>query len=165
MSAPLKTGPRAQALMHHFEGLRLRAYLCPARVWTIGYGNTFYADGRPVRSGDSITHQEAKEIFAATLERLFEPGVQRAIGDAATTPAQFGAMVALAYNIGVRAFSRSKVCSLHVAGRHAEAADAFLNWTRGGGKELPGLVRRRQAERLLYLNQLAELDRMLGFGQ
>jgi GH24 family phage-related lysozyme (muramidase) len=161
-NADLKTGPRAQALMHHFEGLRLQAYQCPARVWTIGYGNTRYPDGRPVRSGDQITADEARRIFAATLTREFEPGVIRAIGDAATTPAQFGAMVALAYNIGVSAFARSQVARRHVAGNHAGAADAFGSWVRGGGQVLPGLVRRRQAEALLYLNRLAELDQMLG---
>lgn len=164
-STALKTGPRAQALMHHFEGLRLQAYLCPTKVWTIGYGNTRYPDGRPVRQGDSITADEARHIFAATLAREFEPGVIAAIGDAATTPGQFGAMVALAFNIGVGAFSRSSVCRVHVAGDYPKAADAFLAWNKGGRPRqvLPGLVRRREAERLLYIGALPEFDRAIGF--
>jgi GH24 family phage-related lysozyme (muramidase) len=158
-----RVGPRATALMHHFEGCRLKAYLCPAKVWTIGWGNTRYEDGRPVRQGDQITQSRANELFQHKLRTEFEPGVIRAIGDVPTTPAQFGAMVALAYNIGVGAFSRSRVASNHRAGRYEAASVSFMSWVRGGGKVLPGLVRRRQAERALYDARLDDFDRMIGY--
>jgi GH24 family phage-related lysozyme (muramidase) len=146
----IRTGPLAIAVMHHFEGCRLRAYLCPANVWTIGWGNTRYEDGRAVRQGDVITQARADELFLHMVRTEFDPGVRQAIGSAVTTPAQFGAMVSLAYNIGTGAFARSRVCSNHRAGKHKAAAASFMGWTRGGGRVLPGLVRRRNVERLLY---------------
>jgi GH24 family phage-related lysozyme (muramidase) len=160
-----RVGPRATALMHHFEGCKLKAYLCPAKVWTIGWGNTRYEDGRPVRQGDQITQARANELFQYKLRTEFEPGVIRAIGDAATTPAQFGAMVALAYNIGVGAFSRSRVASNHRAGRYEAASVSFMTWVRGGRplRVISGLVRRRKAERALYEARLDDFDRMIGY--
>jgi lysozyme len=146
----LRAGPLAIAVMHHFEACRLRAYKCPAGIWTIGWGDT----GPHVREGLVWTRAQADEAFRSRLAREFEPGVRQAIGAAPTTPAQFGAMVCLAYNIGVAAFSRSRVCSGHRAGRHDAAAAGFGSWTRGGGRVLPGLVRRRNVERLLYEGHL-----------
>lgn len=155
-----RIGPRAIALLHHFEACRLTAYLCPARVWTIGWGNTFYANGQAVRAGDRITQATADELFKNIL-RQFEDGVNAAAPDA--TPAQFGAMVALAYNIGLAAFRRSSVLRHHLAGNHQAAADAFRLWNKAGGKVMAGLTRRRAAERLLYLNDLPAFDRAIGY--
>lgn len=155
----MKTGPRAIALMHHFEGCKLTAYRCPAGIWTIGYGDT----GAHVKPGLVWTQAQADAAFVDRLAREFEPGVMRAIGDAATTPGQFGAMVALAYNIGVGAFSRSSVAKRHVAGDHAGAGAAFLMWNKAGGRVLAGLTRRRTAERLLYDGRLAEFDKAIGY--
>jgi GH24 family phage-related lysozyme (muramidase) len=162
-SAPAQSpriGLRARALLHHFESCRLEAYRCPAGVWTIGWGNTFYADGRPVRQGDRITQAEADALFSLIV-RQFEDGVARAAK--AGTSAQFGAMVALAYNIGLAAFRRSSVLTRHNAGDFSGAADAFRMWNRAGGKVLAGLTRRREAEMLLYLGQLAAFDKAIGF--
>lgn len=168
-----RIGPRATALIHHFESCRLTAYRCPAGKWTIGWGNTFYANGRPVQQGDTITQATADELFRTVL-RQFEDGVAAVTPEA--TPAQFGAMVSLAWNIGLGppfgrplrqgekpGFRQSEVLRHHRAGRHAEAADAFLNWVRAGGQVSRGLQRRRAAERLLYLNDLAAFDRAIGY--
>lgn len=157
----IKTGPLARAVMHHFEACQLRAYLCPAKVWTIGWGNTFYENGSKVRRGDVITQARADALFAHKLATEFEPAVIRAIGGAHTTPAQFGAMVSLAYNIGAGAFSRSTVARMHRMGNHEAAAKAFGSWVRGGGRVLPGLVRRRNVERLLYEGQLDAVERAI----
>jgi lysozyme len=151
----LKTGPLSQAVMHHFEGCKLHAYQCPAGVWTIGYGDT----GPHVHSGLVWSRHQAEMAFSARLAHEFEPGVSAAIGDAPTTPAQFGAMVCLAYNIGVGAFRKSSVCRHHVAGDHAKAAAAFMSWTKAGGRVLQGLVRRREVERALYEGRLADVQR------
>lgn len=134
------------ALIKSFEGLRLGAYLCPARVWTIGYGHT----GPDVRPGQKITEAEAEALLKGDLDR-FESGVSTALGDAPTTDNQFSAMVSLAFNVGLGAFQRSTVLRQHRAGNRQRAAAAFLMWVKGGGKTLPGLVRRRTAERNLYL--------------
>ncbi len=134
------------ALIKSFEGVRLSAYRCPAGVWTIGYGHT----GPDVRPGQTITLPEADALLRGDLDS-FASGVERALGDAPTTDNQFGAMVSLAFNIGVGAFQRSTVLRMHRAGNPQRAAAAFLLWVKGGDRTLPGLVRRRTAERALYL--------------
>lgn len=134
------------ALIKSFEGLRLTAYKCPAGVWTIGYGHT----GPDVRPGMVITTQEADALLKGDLDR-FESGVDAAIGQTPTTSNQFSAMVSLAFNIGLGAFQRSTVLRQHKTGHYNLAAAAFLMWVKGGGRTLPGLVRRRTAERALYL--------------
>lgn len=154
--APPKLDPRAIALMHHFEACKLTAYKCPADVWTIGWGDT----GPHVKPGLVWTQAQADAAFAARLEREFIPGVTKAIGDAATTSEQLGAMVSLAYNIGVNAFAGSTVAREHKAGNHSAAAAAFARWNKGGGKVLAGLVRRRAAEAALYRGDFAEVERL-----
>ncbi len=164
-----KVGPKALALMHHFEECRLVAYRCPADRPTIGWGMTYYPDGRPVRMGDRITQVQADAMFAQLLARDFAAVVDAAIGSAATTPAQFGAMVALAYNIGTgpriwlpgmkQGFRQSQVYKHHIAGKYDAAALAFGSWTKSGGKVLAGLVRRRAAEAALYRGDMADVAR------
>ena len=132
-------------LIKKFEGCRLTAYKCPAGVWTIGYGHT----GPDVKHGKSITEQEAENLLRGDLDN-FEAGVTKAIVSAATTPNQFAAMVSLAYNIGLGGFNKSTVLRKHKEGAYKSASAAFMMWVKGGGRELPGLVRRRAAERSLY---------------
>lgn len=177
-NANLRVGPMALALIHHFEQCRLAAYLDSARVPTIGWGMTYYPDGRRVRLGDRITQEQADSIGAQLLERDFAAPVRKAIGTAATTPAQFGAMVALAYNIGMgpllwlpgmkKGFRQSDVLKRHKAGDYAGAggkggdnptAGAFGGWIRAGGEVLAGLVRRRSAEAALYRSDFANVTR------
>ncbi len=74
------------------------------------------------------------------------------LNDQPTTPNMLGAMVSLAYNIGLGAFGKSSVLKNHLARRYANAAASFNLWNKGGGKVLPGLVRRRAAEAVLYLS-------------
>lgn len=140
-------------LIKQFEGCKLEAYLCPAKVPTIGYGSTF-----GVRMGDRITQEEAERRLRKDLVK-FECIVE----DALTVPAsqnQFDAMVSLCYNIGpgnpklnMPGFLTSSVLRRFLAGDIAGAADAFLMWNKGGGRVLPGLVRRRKAERELFLSE------------
>lgn len=165
-----KVGPKAFALMHHFEECRLVAYLCPADKPTIGWGMTYYPDGRKVELGDRITQEQADEMFAQLLARDFAGVVDAAIGAVPTTPGQFGAMVALAYNIGTgprvwvpgmkQGFRQSQVFKLHVAGKYDTAALAFASWNKAGGKVSAGLVRRRAAEAALYRGNMAEVTRL-----
>lgn len=153
----MKVGPVAVALLHHFERCRLTAYRCPAGIWTIGWGMTFYPDGRRVKRGDQITREQADAMFEQLLARDFAPAVLKAIGNAPVTAAQFGAMVALAYNIGVKAFRTSSVLRLHRAGQIDAAAKAFGLFNLVDGVKNRGLVRRRAAEAALYLSNFAEL--------
>ena len=163
----LKVGPKALATIHHFEQCRLRAYRDAVGIPTIGWGMTYYPDGRRVKIGDTITQAEADAMSAMIMERDFAAPVRAAVGTSPTTPAQFGAMVALAYNIGIgpklwvpgraKGFRQSQVLKLHRAGDYAGAAKAFDGWTRAGGRVLAGLVRRRAAEAALYRSDFAAL--------
>lgn len=137
-------------LLHSFEGLKLNAYLCPARVWTIGYGNTRYENGQPVRQGDVITRQRANELFANIVNREFVPGVARLV-KAPLNDNQFGALVSFAYNIGTGALGRSTLLQMVNANPNDPAIrNEFLKWNRAGGRVLNGLTRRREAEANLY---------------
>jgi GH24 family phage-related lysozyme (muramidase) len=137
-------------IVKHFEGLRLEAYECSAGVWTIGYGTTYTALG-PVKAGQRITESEAETLLASDL-RLFE----RRVHDALLVPVtqhQFDALVSFAYNVGAAALAGStllrKLHKLDLGG----AADEFLRWVRADGQVLPGLVRRRKAERAMFLGR------------
>jgi len=155
-----KIGPRATALIQHFEGCRLNAYQDSVGVWTIGWGNTFYEDGSRVQAGDSISQARADALFRLIVAR-FEAGVEKAAPVA--TAAQFGAMVSLAYNIGLLAFTGSTLLRMHNSGSYAGAAEQFPRWNKAGGRVLDGLTRRRKAERLLYLNDLPAFDKAIGY--
>lgn len=143
----MKTNPAGIALIKQFEGVKLEAYTCPAGIWTIGYGHT----GPEVHKGQVITQAEADRILVADLAK-FEKGIGAFIGTAHTTENQFAAMVALAFNIGVGAFGKSSVLRHHNQGNTELAAESFLLWNKAGGAVLPGLNRRRKAERELYLS-------------
>jgi lysozyme len=136
-------GKAGLALVKQFEGLRLTAYLCPAKVWTIGYGST----GPHVKPGMVISEADAEALLCADLSR-FEQAVAKAT-PAATQP-QFDAMVCLAFNIGIGGFLKSSVLRWHKTGEHRRAAEAFGLWNKAGGRVLPGLMRRRVAEAELY---------------
>lgn len=159
-NANLKVGPKALATIHHFEQCRLSAYRDAVGVPTIGWGMTYYPDGSRVTMGDKITQGQADDMFARILERDFAGPVRKAIGEAVTTPAQFGAQVALAYNIGIKGFTGSSVLRLHRAKAvDAEVTKAFQMWNKAGGRILNGLVRRRNAEAALYRSDFAALER------
>jgi len=103
------------------------------------------------------TQAQADARLVQDLGRLAQR-MTRACGTSSTNDNQFGAMGSLAYNIGFGAFLRSSVLRFHHAGDHHDAAAAFAAWDKGGGRVLPGLVRRRAAEAALYLT----LDAALG---
>lgn len=143
VGAGRQIGAKGLALIKEFEGLQLKAYLCPARVWTIGYGST----GPHVVPGKVITEAEADALLQRDLDR-FEDAVARAAPGA--TQNQFDAMVALAFNIGIGAFLKSSVLRHHKAGDYRSAAEAFGMWVKAAGRVLPGLQRRRAREADLY---------------
>ena len=155
-----------KALIRKFEGCSLVAYLCPSKVWTIGYGNTFYADGTPVKEGDKIDQATANQLFDIILDK-FEKQVKMLLGDTllVTLPKEaIDALVSLAYNIGTGVFAKStllkriKLNKLDFDGIEA----AFMMWVKSNGKVLNGLVRRRAAEFDMYrnavLNQYTHLE-------
>lgn len=131
------------------EGLRLAAYPDPGsrdeNPWTIGYGST----GPDIRKGVTWTKAQADARFLADIRR-FEDQVEKALAGAATTQAQFDALVHFAYNIGVGALMRSTLMRLHKAGHYDSAAREFAKWNKNDGRVLPGLVKRRELETAIY---------------
>lgn len=138
-------------LIKSFEGLHLKPYLDPIGIPTIGYGTIKYPNGKAVTMSDSaITDQQATEYLqhevnmkAAAIEKM----VKVKINDN-----EFAALTSFAYNVGTGALQGSTLLKLLNAGTDRVAvADQLLRWNKAGGKELPGLTRRRQAERSLFL--------------
>ena len=144
----MKTSHRGLALIKQFEGLRLDAYICPAGHWTIGYGHTAMAGPPPVNRGDSITTAQAEAMLIRDMKQ-YEDAVSSAV-KVPLNQGQFDALASLCYNIGIGAFRRSTLVRRLNAGAYADVPAQLMRWTRGGGKELPGLVRRRRAEAALW---------------
>ncbi len=142
----MRISQRGLELIKGFEGLRLKSYLCPANVWTIGYGST----GPHVREGMVISERDAEDLLRSDLRR-FEQGVAKFAPDC--SEGQFDALVSFAFNLGLGALARSTLIKKHKAGDHQGAAAEFRKWVMAGGVKLNGLVRRRAAERDLYLSQ------------
>lgn len=133
-------------LLKSFEGLRLNAYLDAVGVWTIGYGTT-----SGVRPGMQITALQAEEFLKRDLVRF-----ERAVAELVRVPLnedQFSALVSFTYNVGESALANSTLLKLLNRGDYRGAADQLLRWNKGDGVELPGLTRRRRAERALFLGQ------------
>lgn len=140
----------ATTLCREFEGFRAKPYLCPAGVATIGYGTTVYPDGRGVTLADPpITREHAEEILDSQLRRQFLPGVLRCCPGLVAHPAALNAVVDFAYNLGVGRLQTSTLRRCINAGDWAGASEQLMRWVRGGGRVLPGLVRRRKAEAAL----------------
>lgn len=150
MNKDLRISPAGIELVKHFEGLFLKAYKCPGNVWTIGYGHTGlkHNDGT-VRPGRVITEKEAEELLAHDLNEKYAPTVRRVV-KRRLKQHEFDALVSFHFNTG--ALSRSTLLRLLNARADGEAVGAqFLRWVRGGGRVLAGLVRRRHAERAMFL--------------
>lgn len=141
----MRTSDKGIDLIKAFEGLRLNAYRCPAGVPTIGYGHT-----KDVVMGTKITAEDAEELLRGDLE-VFEDGVAEAV-KLSLTQGQFDALVSFSFNLGVGALRKSTLLKKLNMGDIEGAADEFLKWNRAGGKVLPGLVKRRKAERELFLS-------------
>ncbi|MCO7595084.1 MULTISPECIES: lysozyme [Pseudomonas] len=140
----MRTSQRGLSLIKSFEGLRLQAYQDSVGVWTIGYGTT-----RGVRPGMSISKEQAERMLLDDVQR-FELEVQRLVS-VPLSQSQWDALVSFTYNLGAANLESSTLRRLLNAGDYAGAAEQFPRWNKAGGKVLPGLVRRRAAERELFL--------------
>lgn len=135
------------SIIKQFEGCKLSAYLCPANVWTIGYGSTTHPDGRLVKRGDVITLQQAEEYLQLEVQKRLK---QMALPYQLTDNMR-AALVSFQFNVGQAAW----ICSTlrrKVLANHEDASIKleFMKWNKASGKVLPGLTRRRQAEADLY---------------
>jgi lysozyme len=168
----VKLSKAGEDLMHKFEGFRSRPYLCPAHIWTIGYGHVLYqeqirlpvvrVEGKetpmirkemPLKPEDNRvwTKTEIDELFRTDVG-TFERGVLRLVPGVVGRQGSFDALVSISYNFGLGNLQRSTIRMRANRGDWEGAAEAFRVWTKGGGKVLPGLVKRREAEIALFLS-------------
>ena len=131
------------AIVKEHEGCRLTSYLCPAGIWTIGYGST-----REVTAGMTITQDQADGRLLLDLA-----GAGQAVASfvkVILTDNQFSALVSFVFNVGSGHFAKSTLLEKLNAGNYAAVPDELNKWRRGGGKVLDGLVVRRAAEGELF---------------
>ena len=171
----MKLSKAGADLMHRYEGCRNKPYLCPADIWTIGYGHVLYLEqiklpmvrppGKtkadipmirreyPLKPEDSRvwSKEEIEKLFADDVAS-FERGVLRLVPSVAGRQGAFDALVSISFNFGLGNLQRSTIRMKANRGDWEGAADAFRAWTKGGGKVLPGLVKRREAEIALFLS-------------
>lgn len=138
-------------LIKGFEGKRLTAYDDGVGVWTIGYGTIKYPNGVRVKKGDTCTDAQAESYLKNDLVK-FESAINRLV-KVPLNQNQFDALSSFTYNLGETNLSKSTLLKKLNAKDYAGAADQFLVWNRAGGKVLNGLVRRRDAERNLFLKK------------
>ena len=148
----MKTSDKGLALIKSFEGFSARPYLCPAGVPTIGYGATYYPDGRRVTMQDKPVSEADATAMLRSMLASYEAGVSRYVL-VPVTQGQFDALVSFAYNLGLGALNSSTLLRLLNLRDYAGAAAQFARWNRAGGKVLPGLTRRREAERKLFVGR------------
>lgn len=153
----MKISENGLKLIQEFESFVNAPYLDSARIWTIGYGSTYYPNGKPVTGRDKpITREYAETIQRHVIATDFEPVInellKKEIASGFINQNMFDAIISLTYNIGVNGFKRSSVLRLLKQGDKQNAADAFLLWNMVGGKVLRGLVKRREKERKLFLS-------------
>lgn len=139
----MKTGIEGLKLIKSFEGFRAKAYVCPTGVWTIGYGHT-----RNVYSGQSVSRYEA-EIYlqedVSEAEHVINQNVYSWLNQH-----QFDALVSFVFNVGSGNFLRSTLLRKLNSGDYTGTATQFLRWNKAEKNTLPGLTRRRLAEKKLF---------------
>ena len=135
-------------LIKSFEGLRLEAYLCPAGVWTIGYGHT-----KGVKKGMKITKEKADELLMEDLQE-FQKGVEKLTSRVKLIDNQFSALVSFAFNLGLGNLENSTLLKKVNRNPNDETIrNEFMKWIYAGGKPLEGLKRRRKHEADLYFTK------------
>jgi len=137
----------ATALCKQFEGFKGKPYLCPAGIPTIGYGSTYYSDGRKVTLNDPpISEPEAEALLLHELQYTYLPGVLRNCPILLTDEKKCNAIVDFAYNLGTGRLQTSTLKRKINEQDWDAAKEQLMFWNKGGGRVLPGLDKRRKAE-------------------
>jgi lysozyme len=156
MTAPIV--PEARKLIESFEGYhkaladgRCAPYLCSARVPTLGFGTTYYEDGRRVTLRDApITKDRASGLLSLQLAKVYAPAVDSSV-KVPMSGLMRGSLVSFSYNVGGAALRKSTLLRMVNQQRWAEVPRAFSMYRMGGGRVLAGLERRRKAEALMFM--------------
>ena len=130
-------------LIKHFEGCELEAYLCPAGVWTIGYGHT-----KDVKEGDTTTKEEADYLLQKEMIE-YESYIDDMV-DVELNQNQYDSLCAWVYNLGPSNLGSSTLLKVLNEGKYDEVPEQIKRWNKANGKVLAGLVKRREAEALLF---------------
>jgi lysozyme len=137
-------------LIKRFEGLKLKSYLCPAKIATIGYGSTMWIDSKPVKLGEVITIEGAEKLLMLDLKKR-----SAAIQNLNLNQNQFDSILSFIYNIGIGAFQRSTLLKkIKVNPNDPTIKDEFLRWVNKGSAFESGLTKRRLAEAKLYYEKM-----------
>jgi lysozyme len=140
----MRTSQKGVSLIRSFEGLRLKSYQDSVGVWTIGYGAT-----RGISAGMTITNDQAERMLLNDIAR-FEPEIERLV-KVTLNQAQWDALMSFTYNLGAANLASSTLLRLLNTGDYGGAAEQFPRWNKAGGQVLAGLVKRRAAERVMFL--------------
>ena len=147
-----KLSQRGLDLIKSFEGLKLKPYVCAGGINTIGYGNTYYMNGKKVTLQDKpITIQEAEELLKLSVS-IYEKAVDSFCRDD-ISQSQFDALASFCYNVGTGNLQKSTLIKKVNANPQDPTIRAeFMKWNKAAGKVLLGLTRRRTAEANLYFS-------------
>jgi lysozyme len=138
-------------LIKFYEGFRAAPYLDFCKIPTIGYGCTYYPDGRKVTLLDSpVTEEQASELLQEILQTYFCPNIERLI-KVDLNDNQFSALVSFAYNLGLHSLEKSTLLKYVNSENYAAASREFLKWSKANGTILLGLLQRRKEETQLFL--------------
>ena len=143
----MKTSQRGLDLIKKWEGLRLEAYLCPAGVWTIGYGHI-----KGVKKGDKISQAQANTLLADDVANVAESAVNAYV-NVPLNQEQFDALASFTFNLGGGNLKSSTLLKKLNDGDYLGAANEFKRWVKAGGKTLNGLVDRREAEAQMFVGK------------
>ncbi len=158
----MKVSQECIHMIKHHEGVRTKPYRCPALLWTVGVGHVIdpshigvKLDERrnlPIPQGwDRVLSMDEVDTILANDLATFERGVLRLCPTGLTQP-RFDSLVSFSFNVGLGNLQRSTIRMLHNRGEYEAAAEKFLDWSKAGGKVLPGLLKRRKDEMALYLS-------------
>lgn len=139
-------------LIKEFEGFSSKPYRDVAGVPTIGWGSTYYKDGKKVTMSDKpITEDEANSLLAYIANKDFGSFINNLV-KIELNQNQFDALVSFCYNLGIGNFKSSTLLKKINQGDFKGASEEFIKWNKAGGKTLDGLTRRRQKEKELFLS-------------
>ncbi len=144
----MQTSSTGRALIMRHEGFSPVPYLCPAGLWTIGYGHVITPERRANLS--YVNHAQAEQLLVTDM-RLAERAVERFI-NRELVHSEFDALVSFTFNLGAGALQRSSLRRVINRDERADISHQWLRWVWAGGRKLPGLIRRRHEELALFLS-------------
>lgn len=155
----MRVSAEALQMIRHHEGVRLKPYLCPAGLWTVGVGHVLYPEqarlpfvdrkAYTLKPEDDRVWSEVDDLLSADLVR-FENGVTRYCPAAVNRQGHFDALVSFSFNLGLGTLQRSTLRMKYNRADYEGAAKEFSKFVKGGGRVLPGLVKRRNDERAIF---------------